>query len=127
MSPPNPLIRFLAREMGLFSPFRLCWGWGGEETVGNRGFGVVMWGTLAGGWDGDAQTPGWGAPAAGNCPVRFTGWRETPSSPSARRRGPRSGPTSETSTGSPRYGRAGHGGGTQGAEPHPSPQEGLGG
>lgn len=60
-----------------------------------------------------------GAPAAGNCPVCFTGWREMPNLPSARQREPHSGPTSETSTDSPRYGHAGHGGGgTSGSKPH---------
>lgn len=39
---PNPLIRFLAQEMGLFSPFKLCWG---EETVGNWDFEEEMGGT----------------------------------------------------------------------------------
>lgn len=37
--PPNPLILFLAREMGLFSPSRLLWG---EEIVGKRGFSEKM-------------------------------------------------------------------------------------
>lgn len=39
---PNPLIRFLAQEMGLFSPFKLRWG---EETVGNWDFGEELRGT----------------------------------------------------------------------------------
>lgn len=127
--PPNPLIRFLAREMGLFSSLRLCWG---KEIVGNGDFAEEMGGTrLGGGWGRDAQMQGPGAATAGNCPAWFAGWREMPSLPSARLRGPRSGPTSETSTGSPRYGRAGHGmgrgGGTQGAKPQRSLHGGFGG
>lgn len=47
--PPNPLIRFLAGEMGLFSPLRLCWG---KEIVGNRDFAEEMGGTRLGG-DGE--------------------------------------------------------------------------
>lgn len=101
--PPNPLIRFLARETGLFSLFRLRWG---EEIVENRDFSEKMGDAEAGG----KRRQGWGARAVGECPVCFAGWREMPSSPSARRREPRSGPTSETSTGSPRYGCAGEGG-----------------
>lgn len=39
---PNPLIRFLAWEMGLFSPFMLLWG---KENVGKQGWGVPwLWG-----------------------------------------------------------------------------------
>lgn len=48
--PPNPLIRFLAREMGLFSPSRLRWG---EEIVKNRDFAEKM---------GDAEVGGKGKP-----------------------------------------------------------------
>lgn len=44
--PPNPLILFLAREMGLFSPSRLCWG---EEIVGKRDFSEKMGGAEVGG------------------------------------------------------------------------------
>lgn len=44
--PPNPLIRFLAREMGLFSSLRLCWG---KEIVGNRDFAEEMGATQPGG------------------------------------------------------------------------------
>lgn len=44
--PPNPLIRFLAREMGLLSPSRLR---RGEEIVGNREFSEKMGGSDVGG------------------------------------------------------------------------------
>lgn len=99
--PPNPLILFLACEMGLFPPFRR------KETVGNWDFAGEMEGTWVwGGGNRDDHTQVLGAATVGNCPVWFAGWREMPSLPSARRRGPRSGPTSETSTGSPRYGWA---------------------
>lgn len=77
--------------------------------VGKWGFAEEMGGTRSGERCSDP----------GNHPVWFTGWREMPSLPSARRREPRSGPTSETSTGSPRYGCAGHGGHT--------PEQPLGG
>lgn len=41
--PPNPLIRFLAREMGLFSPSRLSWGGG---NCGKPGFFRGKWRAL---------------------------------------------------------------------------------
>lgn len=47
--PPNPLIPFLAREMGLFSPFRLPWV--GRKMWENRGDG----GSLA--WGGGLGEP----------------------------------------------------------------------
>lgn len=53
--PPNPLILFLAREMGLLSlsPSRLRWG---EETVGKRVF-QRKWGVLR---SGGSSKPGVG-------------------------------------------------------------------